>query len=361
MKIILFLPTMALLSLLPACHESHAESHEESHAILATTPLRKDIVTFQDYVCQIHSSRHIEICAFETGYLDKIPVKEGQEVAGGETLFQIVPVIFQAELQASEAEARVAELEYRNTEKLAEQKVVSPNEVALARAKYDKALAEVALARAHLEFTRIKAPFSGIIDRFHHQEGSLVEEGTPLTTLSDNQTMWVYFNVPEARYLAYRSEKRNKEDLKVELILADGSRFEEEGRIGAIEADFNNETGNIAFRADFSNSEGILRHGQTGTIRLSRPLPDALLVPQRATFEVLDKRFLFVIDDEGVVHQRRIEVLHQLEDALVISDGIETGDRIVYEGIRHVRDGETVHYETIGAEEVMNSLKLYAE
>ncbi len=130
--------------------------------------------------------------------------------------------------------------------------VVSSQELALAAAKKAKADAKVDLAKAELNFTDVKAPFDGIIDRLHEQKGSLVAEGDVLTTLSDNSLMWVYFNVPEARYLEYKQDPR-RDDIKVELILANGQKFNQPGHIGAIEADFNNETGNIAFRADLPN------------------------------------------------------------------------------------------------------------
>src|SRR4029079_2800120 len=127
----------------------------------------------------------------------------------------------------------------------AEDKVVSVNEVKLLEAKLAKAKAKAQQAAAELDFATVKAPFDGIVDRLHHQQGSLVQEGEILTTLSDNSVMWVYFNVPEAQYLAYMAGlNKDKEELKIEIELANGNKFEQLGKIGAIEADFNNENGN---------------------------------------------------------------------------------------------------------------------
>ena len=132
---------------------------------------------------------------------------------------------------------------------------------------------------------------------------SLIKEGDILTTLSDNSLMWVYFNVPEAQYLEYMAiPDHSKENQKIELMLADGNKFEQLGKIGAIEAKFNNETGNIPFRADFPNPDRLLRHGQTGTVLIRRILNDALVIPQRATFEVLNKRYVYVVGKDDVVH-----------------------------------------------------------
>jgi membrane fusion protein (multidrug efflux system) len=213
-----------------------------------------------------------------------------------------------------------------------------------------------------LDFSTIKAPFDGIIDRLHHQQGSLVQEGEVLTTLSDNSVMWVYFNVPEARYLEYMDNlQHRKDDLEVKLELADHRIFNQIGKINAIEADFNNKTGNIKFRADFPNPERLLRHGQTGTIHISRVQNDAIVIPQRAVFEVLQKRYVYVVDNEDVAHQREIVVQNELEDLFVIKKGVGVEDKIILEGVRQIRDGEKVEYEHRQPEQVVANLKYHAE
>lgn len=122
------------------------------------------------------------------------------------------------------------------------------------------------MAQAHLGFTEIRAPFNGIMDRFQKRLGSLIDDGELLTTLSDNSKMWVYFNVPEAEYLNYIRKVKTKGEQNVLLQLANKELFDLHGVVENIEADFNNENGNIAFRATFSNPKGILRHGETGNI-----------------------------------------------------------------------------------------------
>jgi len=354
---------LALVSLsLPACNMHKEEQHEEAHKITATTPQLKAVTLTQEYVCQIHSQRHIQVRALEMGYLEAIPVKEGQLVNAGDLLFKVVPILYEKKADAEKAEAELAQLEYNYTKKLHEEKVVSQNEVALLQAKLSRAQAKAQLAIAELNFATVKAPFEGIVDRLQHQQGSLVKEGEILTTLSDNSVMWVYFNVPEARYLEYMANlKRHKENLKIELKLANGNTFQQTGKIGAIEADFNNETGNIPFRADFANPERLLRHGQTGMVLISRVQNNAIVIPQRATFEVLQKRYVYVVDDGDVAHQREIEVQNELEDLFIIKKGLGVNDKIVLEGIRQVRDGDKVEYENRQAGRVAAELKYHAE
>ncbi len=171
---------------------------------MVTSPKAMDVTITQPYVCQIHSQRHIEVRALESGYLEEIAVKEGQAVKKGDVMFKILPVLYKARLDAEMAEAQLAQLEYKNTEKLFKEKaVVSQNEVLLFEAKLDRAKAKADLAQAELNFTDVRAPFDGIVDRLHEQQGSLIKEGDILTTLSDNSVMWVYFNVPENHYLEY--------------------------------------------------------------------------------------------------------------------------------------------------------------
>ncbi len=367
------------LSFLPACERLQGEitlmnessnegvakehSHEgHEHKISVTSAIAKDVISTQSYVCQIHSRRHIDVRALEGGYLEAIPIREGQLVQQGESMFTVVPSLYQAKLDAELAELELIQIEFNNAKKLLDQRVVSQQEVALAQAKLDKAQANVKLAQAELSFANIKAPFTGIVDRLRCQQGSLVAEGDVLTTLSDNSEMWVYFNVPEARYLEYKAKVGvDDPNLAIELQLADHSRFGYAGKIGAIEADFNNETGNIAFRADFPNPDGLLRHGQTGNVLIKRLLNNVVVIPQRATFEILAKRYVFVVDEENIVHQREVEIHSEADDIFVIGHGLQAGEKIILEGIRQVRDGDSVDFELLDPIEVLGHLKNKAE
>lgn len=225
-----------------------------------------DTILYREYVAQIQSINHIELRSQERGYLQNIYVDEGQSVKKGQLMFQIMPLLYQAELQKAQAEYNFSEIEYKNTKNLADSNIVSPNELALAKAHLDKVKADLALAQTHLDFTNIRAPFDGIMGRFNVRLGSLVDEGELLTTLSDNSKMWVYFNVPESEYLDYVKKVKSDSTLKVKLKMANNDLFDYYGKVETIEADFNNETGNIAFRATFPNPKGILRHGETGNI-----------------------------------------------------------------------------------------------
>ena len=342
------------------CGSTEGASEKESK-FLVTSPMKMDTSTTKDYVCQIRSIQHIELRAMEKGYLQTIFVDEGQFVKKGQRMFQIMPTLYKAELQKAQAEANFAEIEYQNTKSLADSNIVSKNELALAKAKFDKANAELALAQVHLSFTEIRAPFDGIMDRFHVRLGSLLDEGELLTSLSDNSNMWVYFNVPEAEYLDYKTKVKKDSVMKVKLLMANNKLFEYPGVVETIEADFNNETGNIAFRATFPNPNGLLRHGETGNILLPVPIKHALVIPQKTTFEILDKKYVFVIDEEGRIKSRHIIIGEEMPHIYVVTEGLAEGDKILLEGLRLVRENDEISYDYVEPATALSQLELYAE
>jgi membrane fusion protein (multidrug efflux system) len=346
------------------------QAHEEPRKVLVTSPKTMDVVISQPYVCQIHSRRHIQVCALDSGYLEQINVQEGQAVKEGDLMFAIKPVLYEAKYKAEQAEATLALREFQNTEYLFKRPnpVVSDKEVLLYEARKDRAKSKAELAKAELDFTKVLAPFDGIVDRQERQLGSLIKEGETLTTLSDNSVMWVYFNVIEAEYLEYKASlKDDKRSQEIELELANHAIFVGDNKRPVhptrvtVEGQFNNQTGTIPFRADFPNPGGLLRHGQTGTVWIRRKFHDSIVIPQRATFDILDKRYVWVVGEDDKAHQRLITIKHTLEDIFVIDSGVDIKDKIVLEGVREVEEGGKVEYEFRKPEEALKNQKFHAE
>lgn len=361
MKTLHILTSLCALLYMTGCSTQAEEKKEEAASYLVTSPLLKDTTITKDYVCQIHAIRHIELRAQQRGYIQNIFVDEGQRISQGQLMFQIMPKLYEAELQKAQAEAKFADIEYQNTKKLADSKIVAPNELAMSNAKLDVAKADVSLAETHLGFTKIKAPFSGIMDHFMVRQGSLVDEGDLLTTLSDNSKMWVYFNVPEAEYLNFKTHTQKDNMTHVNLVMANNELFPYPGLVQTIEADFNNETGNIAFRATFPNPNGLLRHGETGNVRMTVPLKNALIIPQKATFEVLEKKYVFVLDKNNIIRSREIAIAAELPHIFVVKSGLRKDDRILLEGLRQVRENEKIQARFMQPADVISHLSLYAE
>jgi membrane fusion protein (multidrug efflux system) len=326
--------------------ENKEQPRRENQKIVVTSPQAKDVAITQPYVCKIHSGRHINVRALANGYVMETLVKEGQAVKKGDVMFKIEPTRYKAKYDADKAEFDLAELELKYTEDMRKKQAVSDNEVAVYKAKWARAKAKMELAKADLNFTEVKAPFDGLVDRLHEQVGSLINERDILTTLSNNSVMWVYFNMPETRYLEYMADRSQTNEIpRIELKLANGSKFQYLAKNVLVEAQISSETGNIAFRADFDNPKGLLRHGQSGTVLIHQTLKNALVIPQRAVFEILEKRYVYVVDKESVVHKREIVIQNESEDIFVIKSGLGVNDKIVLDGVRQVRDGEKVKYE----------------
>jgi membrane fusion protein (multidrug efflux system) len=333
------------------------EKHADETKFITTNPVLTDTMFYHKYVCQIRSIQHIELRALEKGYLQDIYVDEGQAVKKGQLLFQILPIVYQAEAQKAMAEMNFAEIEFQNTKALADSNIVSKNELALAKAKLRKAKADLELASAHLGFTEIRAPFDGIVGRFNNvRKGSLLDEGELLTTLSDNSKIWVYFNVPESEYINY-TKHHSSQPLTVKLQMANNEIFKLDGLVETIEADFNNETGNIAFRATFANPDRVLRHGETGNILMPVKVSQALLIPQKATFEILDKKFVYVIDKDNRVGARVVNVQHEMPHIYDVSGALKPTDNILVEGIRKVKNGDQIHFERTSMYTILDELK----
>lgn len=342
-------------------HLRHSRNKETESEYQVATPWRETMDIKKEFVSQIRAVQHIELRSLEKGYLQNIYVDEGQLVHKGQAMFQIMPLLLEAELKKAKAEYQLAKIEYDNTAILEKSNVVSANELALTKARLDKAHAEMELAETHVKFTTVKAPFDGIMDRFQVRLGSLVNEGDLLTTISDNSKMWVYFNVSEADYLDYMEHKKNDVEMPVQLVLANGSVFPYEGKIDTIEADFNNEVGNVAFRATFPNPDGLLRHGETGTILLTKKFNNALIIPQKATYEVLDKKFVYVVDEKGEIQSRQITIAAEVPHLFLIASGINDNDKILLEGLGKVHIGQIIKTEVQGKEEILKSLELVAD
>lgn len=284
---------------LSACNEHTETPHGALRRVTVITPEPKTITLTQRYVCQIHAHHHVEVCAPDDGYLEEVPIREGQKVRRDDLLFQVRPLF----------DIETPDLDFDG------------------------------------EVVSVKAPFDGMVHRLRRQQGSLVQKRETLTILYDNSLMWADFNVPEDRYLEYRSANLDqlKNDLKIELLLANGKKFDQPGTLTAIGLEFN--AGDVSCRADFPNPDRLLRHGLTGTVLISRVLNDAIVIPQRATFEFLDKRYVFVVDRNNVAHQREIAVQNESDELFVIKAGVGVNDKIILDGVRLIHDGEKVESE----------------
>lgn len=349
--------SLAIAIIFTACTSKKEEKSEDGKYTI-TSPLLMDTSFTKEYVAQIQSLQNIEIRAKVEGYLESINVDEGQHVNAGQVLFNIMPKEYQAELAKAKAEAKAAEIEWQNVKTLAEKNIVSNSEVALAQAKFDEAKAAESLAELHVSFTEIKAPFEGTIDRIRFKVGSLIDEGTLLTSLSNNKEVYAYFNVSEIEYLDYKARNKNNVKDSATLLLANNKAHAYKGAIETVESEFDNTTGNIAFRAKFPNPDLLLKHGETGKVQLKFDLKNVLVIPQKATYEIQDKDYVYSVDANNVLKSKNISIKQKLPNLYIIESGISVSDKILLEGIQNVKEDDTIQIEFIQPKHVFAGLQL---
>ncbi|MNX96174.1 Efflux pump periplasmic linker BepD precursor [compost metagenome] len=232
------------------------------------------------------------------------------------------------------------------------------NKLQIAKAKVEEMLAEEAHGKQMLSYTEIRAPFNGTISRLPNKIGSLIEDGTLLTDLSQNDEIFAYFNVSEKEYLEFMSKiaKGNEMDRKVQLVMANGKLHQSEGLIEMMDGQIDTETGNLAIRARFGNKEKLLKHGASGKIRMQQEFRQALIIPQKATFEIQDRVYVYVMDKNGKVKARQIEIQARIPHLYILSKGLSKKDIILYEGVQSVSDGMKIKPKRISLQQILHDL-----
>lgn len=349
-----------------ACSGKAPVTDETTGKFKVITPTFLDTTYASEYVAEINSVQNVEIRSRLKGFIDKIHVDEGSYVAAGQLLFTLDSRGYKEDLLKSEsqlksaiAELKHVEVELANAQMLVQKKIISEKEVdmlkakkEMADAKIQEAKASIATAQHNLAFTQIKAPFSGYINRIPNKRGSLIDEGELLTTLSDNSEVLAYFNVSETDYLNYMAMEDKSSFRSASLILANNEPYPHKGRIDMSESEFDRATGNIAFRVRFPNPDKLLKHGANGKVVLHKKLQKAMVIPQRSTFEVQDKLFVFVIDSSNTTRQREVIPSLRLPHLFVVEQGLDRSEKILFEGVEAVKDGQRIEAEELPSAEL---------
>ncbi|HMO32822.1 MAG TPA: efflux RND transporter periplasmic adaptor subunit [Lacibacter sp.] len=351
-----------------SCNQTKGKATDKPETYRVTNPLVVDTTFQEEYVAEIHSLQNVEIRTRVKGFIEQIHIDEGRNAAAGQLLFTLSSRTFRedllranAQLKSTTAELKAVEVELNNTKLLVEKGIVSKSELEMmlakreaVQARIEEANSAIALAKLNLSYTGIRAPFSGVINRIPNKRGSLVDEGTLLTTLSNNQEVFAYFNFSESDYLNYITSGEMDQFSTVELKLANLQLYGYKGRIEVSESEFDAASGNIAFRARFPNPDGLLKHGGNGKIIITKPLRNAVLVPQRSTFEIQDKVFVYVVNDQNIVKQKAITTGKRLPHFYVVESGIRPGDKIILEGVENLKNGQQITPQEVSSANLLN-------
>ena len=316
-----------------------------------------------NYSASIRGRQDIEIYPQVSGTIFQLCVTEGQRVSNGQTLFIIDQVPYKAALQtaeanvaAAEASVATAQLTYDSKKELYARKVVSlfdlstaENNLLTAKAQLAQAEAQRVNAANNLSYTVVKSPANGVVGTLPYRVGALVSASIPqpLTTVSDNSEMYVYFSMTEnqlldltRRYGSIEETLKNMPD--VELQLNDGSLYDQTGRIESISGVIDTSTGSVQLRAAFPNKGGLLHSGGSGNLILTTNYKDCIAIPQAATFELQDKVYVYkLVDGKASSAPVQVASISNGSEYIVLS-GLVPGDVIITEGVGLLREGTPV-------------------
>lgn len=355
-----------------SCNTKAANKDAESTNLLSLPVFQVDsgtAITVRDYLGTIEGKINVEIRPQVEGILEKIYVDEGSFVKKGQNLFKVNELPYREALKNAVAEERVekakqenARLEVESLQSLVENDVISEVQLRTAQSNYEVANASVAKAatvvattQIDLNFTTIKAPSDGYIGRIPKRIGNLVSKGDsqPITILSDTREVYVYFAMSESDFLHFTKRGRladsinaaNKSELipYVRLILADGTEYSEKGIVDAIDGQVNSTTGSISLRASFSNPEQVLRHGNTGTLKIEERRTGVMLIPQVAVTELQDKKFVHTVTSDNQIKMRTVELDGTSGSNYIVKNGLEPGDKVVLAGFDKLEDGLVIN------------------
>lgn len=316
------------------------------------------------YPATIKGKQDVEIRPMVSGFITKLHVDEGSVVRKGQVLFSIDPVQYQAAVNSAKAAVETAkaavntqELTVKNKRELNQKNIISnydlqmaENQLAQVKAQLAQAEAQLVNAKNNLSYTSVTSPSDGIVGTIPYRVGSLVSPSvaTPLTTVADISEMFAYFSMTERQLLAMINEGGSIKEIldkmpSVHLQLIDGTIYADSGRVETISGVIDQATGSVNMRALFPNQRNILRSGGTGNVIFQNPMQNVIMIPQSATTEIQDKKFVFVVQEDNTLKNTEVQVF-KLNDGkyYYVTNGLKAGDKIVMEGVQNLRTGITI-------------------
>ncbi len=333
-----------------------------------------------DFPATIEGQQNIEIRPKIDGYIERIFVDEGATVRKGQLLFRISAPQYeqevrtaQANIKIAQAEVNAARMQVEKVKPLVEKKIISEYELQSAEfnlqsrlAALAQANATLANARTNLGYTSITSPVNGVVGTIPYKIGSLVSSNTtqPLTTVSNISNIYAYFSINEKEALGFfrnvqgkTTEQRLAALPPVTLILSDGIEFPDKGKVETASGLVNTETGSIRVRATFANPGNLVRSGSSGTVRIPSTIDTAIVIPQKSTYELQGKKFVYLVNADSTVRSQEIAVIEGSDgQSFVVTRGLKTGDRIVFEGVGGIREGAPIKPRPVNSDSVFNAL-----
>lgn len=357
-----FIIAMAVLSMLSACKESQRREGTAMYKTITVEPTNRTLKS--GYTATLRGRQFVEVRPQVSGIITEIKINEGDAVHKGQTLFIIDQVPYKAALEtavanvkSAEAKLATARLSAESKAELFKEQVVSEfdlqtakNELAEAEAALAQAKAQETNARNDLSYTEVKSPVDGVASMIPYRVGALVSStiSEPLVSVSDDQEVYAYFSMSENQIFdllqQYGSlQKAMSQMPDVELTLSNGKAYVQQGKIDAI---VDESTGAISLRASFSNPDGLLRNGGSGTVLIPTVRKNCIVIPQTATYELQNRVFVYKVV-EGKAKSAPVEVF-KLNNGTeyIVESGLNSGDVVIAEGAGLVREGTIIESQT---------------
>ena len=356
-KIALWMLSAALFT---ACGSKSSQMPEANKDFAVETLKTTEADLKTSYPATIKGMQDIEIRPKVAGYLTKLLVDEGATVRKGQPLFLIDSEQYQAAVNSAKAQVRVCKaniatqkLTVENKQALFDQKIISSYDLQMAKNTLESYEAQLAAAQASLQSAQdnlrwctVTSPSDGVVGMIPYRVGSLVSASSaqPLTTVSNISQMYVYFSMTEKQLLGLTREQGGLSAAiskmpAVSLVLSDGTEYSQSGVVSTVSGVIDSNTGSVQMRATFDNAGHVLRSGGTGSILIPIHQKDAIMIPQKATYEIQNKKFVYVVGTDNKVQSREIEVLVQNDGQnYVVSNGLKVGERIVIDGVNRLKN-----------------------
>lgn len=355
-----------------------ASKEVKDYPVLTIVP--HSTTLFSDFPATVQGQQNIEIRPKIDGYIQSIYVDEGGTVRRGQPLFKISAPQYeqqvrtaQADIKIAEANVNAAQMQVNKVRPLVEKDIISKFELESAeytlqarQAALAQAKATLANARTNLGYTSVTSPVNGVVGTIPYRIGSLVSSSTvqPLTTVSNIGNIYAYFSINEKQALEFVKnnpgrtlQQRLSIIPPVSLILSNGTEFPEKGRIETASGLINTQTGSVSVRATFPNPGNVIRSGSSGVVRIPRTVDSAILVPQKATFEVQGKKFIYIVESTGTVRSSEIKTMEGGNGQyFVVTDGVKPGEKIVLEGVATLKEGALVKPREANADSIYQQI-----
>ncbi len=343
---------IAALLITVSCGKKQEQPQQQAPVSLAVQTVElQDATVYEEYTSNLEGQQNVEIRPKVNGFIQKIYVDEGQQVKKGQLLFRLETETLDQDAAAAKANVDAAQVEVDRLSPLVDRKIIGNVQLETAKARLAQAKANYSSIASNIGFGTIVSPVNGVIGGLPYREGSLVSATNemPLTTVSDSKVIRAYFSMNEKQMLNFTRtfagatlQEKLKNTPEVSLILVDGSEYEHKGVLKTVNGLVNPATGTTEFRAEFPNPDAVLRSGSNGIVRLPINKEQATLVPQNAVIDMQGKQMIYVVNKDNTVKSRIIKTSTTSGKNFIVTEGLETGEVVVTEGVTKLKDGQQI-------------------